>query len=179
MELGDGKTQDGGSSSAKDNSIDNDVSGATLPYFICIRSLGDFLKLEKFLRRQLQCQGTTCSFLQSADYAAVKIAATHALRGTRVSGDIEVPQIVCIPNSSLILCLVDNHSTIMIREQEISVPKTTATSAKKKRKCMADEQPEEAEGEPPVESSIDLSLLESKFVSAIAKQRQIENFDVD
>ena len=89
-------------------------SSLTLPYLICLKTSGDFLKLEKFLRHQLQCQGSTCSFLQSADYAAVKIAVTHTFHG-RVSVGISVPQIVCIPNSSLILCLMDNHNSTPIQ----------------------------------------------------------------
>ncbi len=177
--------QDCGGFSTKISNVDDVVNGNnTLPYMICLKSSGDFLKLEKFLRHQLQCQGPTCSFLQSADYAAVKIAVTHALRG-RISVDIAVPQIVCIPNSSLILCLMDNHTTIMIREQVTSVPKNVLSpSEKKKRKCRADEEENNEEEENVGEestagSSLDLSGLESKFVSAIGKQRRSEKSDAD
>jgi hypothetical protein len=153
----------------------DETVGFTLPYLICLKNTGDFLKLEKFLRHQLQCQGSTCSFLQSAEYAAIKIAATHALRG-RVSFDIAVPQIVCIPSSSLLLCLIENHTTIMVREQVTLTPKTVTTSGKKKRRCRTDEEEEDeievCEADTTPEVSLDLSSLESNFVSAIGKQRQ-------
>jgi len=194
--------QDGGGGGVAKNNIniiDHDVmiggggsddnNNNNLPYFISIQRLGDFLKLEKFLRRQLKCQGSTCSFLQSADYAAVKIAVMHALRGAKVSADFAVSQIVCIPKSSLILCLADNHTSIMIREQEMSVSRVTSSSTpiKKKRKSMADDVDEVSNNSDKVEeesplaavSSVDLSFLESKFVTAIAKQRQSEKADAD
>ena len=163
-------------------------SSLTLPYLICLKTSGDFLKLEKFLRHQLQCQGSTCSFLQSADYAAVKIAVTHTFHG-RVSVGISVPQIVCIPNSSLILCLMDNHSTIMVREQVTSVvPITVSVPGKKKRKCMVEEKGENGDVDgvdepckppPPPKGSLDLSRLESNFVMAIGKQRHVGNAVTD
>jgi hypothetical protein len=154
-------------------------SEITTPFTITLTQMGDFLRLEKVLRHLLQCHGTTCSFLQSADYVSIKIAAAHALRGSL--GLIYPPTTVYIPQSKLIMSLTDNNTTIVVRESDLEPIKTSQIVPKtKKRKCKhGDSEKKEAEndeedkqedfGDVVMESSgnlQDISVLESNFIKA-------------
>jgi hypothetical protein len=160
--------------------IDSNCDGCVnIPYTVDLKQVGDFLKLEKILRHQLQCQGSSCSFLQSAEYAAVKIAAMHAWQG-RGLVDIAVPQIICIPNSSLMLHVMDSHTTIIIREQLFSTC-GKETSKKKKRKSPGEicdresvvDTHEDCEVEVAADKDLNVKkveALEKMFVTARAKR---------
>jgi hypothetical protein len=96
----------------------------------------DFLRLEKVLRHLLQCQGPTCSFLQSADYVLLKLAATYALRGS--VDTTPPPKPVYIPQSTLSIHLMEDKHTIVIREHAAVVDHMQSSNAQtKKRKFKA------------------------------------------
>jgi len=78
-----------------------------------VSKTSDFLKLENAIRYLLKCQGPTCSFFKSAEYAAIKIAVTHASVGNSVK-NIDVPRVVYIACSPLVLYLNDDNKTIVI-----------------------------------------------------------------
>jgi hypothetical protein len=157
--------------------------GITTPFSITLTKMGDFLKLEKVLRYLLQCQGKTCSFLQSADYVSIKLAATHALRGCIDKNP--PPKIVYIPQSTLMIHLLDDKSTIIIREQALCglIKPSSSAPSTKKRKLRAtkstvqnddddDELINHCEDDRHMEGPNDLkhvSSLETKFM--LAKQR--------
>jgi len=108
----------------------------TTPYTITLTKMEDFLRLEKVLRHLLQCQGPTCSFLQSADYVLLKLAATYALRGS--VDTTPPPKPVYIPQSTLSIHLMEDKHTIVIREHAAVVGHMQSSNTQtKKRKFKA------------------------------------------
>ena len=95
----------------------NDENILTLPRIFSITKASDFLKIEKVLRFVLQCHGPTCSFLQSADYVDIRIAAIHAIHGIKCTDKPLLCKNIHIPNSSLVLYLLDDHKTIILKDK--------------------------------------------------------------
>jgi len=60
-----------------------DIALLRLPWSITLRAPADLLRLEDAIRAALQCEGTGCAVLQSAEYARLKIELRHMLLGRR------------------------------------------------------------------------------------------------
>jgi hypothetical protein len=88
-----------------------------LPCIFSITKASDFLKIEKVLRFVLQCHGPACSFLQSADYVDIKIAVIHAIQGRKCDDKPLLCKNIHIPNSSIVLYLLDDHRTIILKDK--------------------------------------------------------------
>jgi hypothetical protein len=113
-----------------------------LPCIFSITKASDFLKIEKVLRFVLQCHGPTCSFLQSADYVDIKIAVIHAIQGRKCDDKPLVCKNIHIPNSSIVLYLLDDHKTIILKDKYSQYSEDTKKGGKfqeKDLKCENDD----------------------------------------
>ena len=102
----------------------------SVPCSITLESMSDLLKLEKLIRELLHCQASNCSFLQSADYMALKFAITRNIQKRQMQPSSLLPSstnesldtefgssVLHIPQSALTLFVSDNLSTIVIKSR--------------------------------------------------------------
>lgn len=88
-----------------------------IPFSFTIKNLNDILVLEKKIRLILQCEGSFCSFLQSVPYKHLKFI----LQSKHYEGPVE-SRMFRIPNSSFVLCLMDNNKTVIgIDSQSVGI----------------------------------------------------------
>jgi hypothetical protein len=105
------------------------MPGVRVPYTLRIERTADLIGLEKDLRVLLQCQGRTCAFLQSAEYAALKFDVCHALRGARRADAAE--RTIYVSGSTLCLQVSDDGLSIVIQSRGTAlVPNTRNSSGK-------------------------------------------------
>jgi hypothetical protein len=106
-----------------------EMPGVRVPYTLRIERTADLIGLEKDLRVLLQCQGRTCAFLQSAEYAALKFDVCHALRGARRADASE--RTIYVPGSTLCIQVSADGLSIVIQSKATAlVPNTRNSSGK-------------------------------------------------
>ena len=147
---------------------DADNNIIRLPYMIYISKPSDFLELESILRKLLQCHGNTCTFLQSAEYTALR----HVVLLQRQSiNDNNTMTVLYIPKTNFYLKLLDCN-VIIVQELDDSQEQKQELMGKKrdhhgdiiinpqKNVCLE-------EGDiPQREQSQLLQSMENKFISA-------------
>ncbi len=103
-----------------------------VPYVRQIATAKDIIALERDMRGLLQCQGRSCAFLQSAEYAALKISMYHALRELPPSTDMRTMagQTIYIPGSTLFIEVGEDGLRLLIQSKTTALaPATKASSA--------------------------------------------------
>lgn len=90
------------------------------PCSLTIETQSDFLALEKRIRFILGCDGSYCSFLQSADYMNLKFMIQRTilskLTPSLINTNDIIQRVFHIPKTNFVLCLLDNNKTIIIRD---------------------------------------------------------------
>jgi hypothetical protein len=94
-----------------------------------IRVCKDIISLERDIRMLLQCQGRQCAFLQSAEYAALKISMYHALRELPPSKDMRLMngQVIYIPGSTLYIQVGEDGLSLLIQSKAVAIVPPTNT----------------------------------------------------
>jgi hypothetical protein len=95
----------------------------TVPWGIRIERPRDLLRLEEALRALLRCDGSACTFLQSAEYARLKIDTRHALRTPNFVG---APRSIRVPGSTLVLHVDRDGRSVIVQNQQNLVLETPA-----------------------------------------------------
>ena len=116
---------------------------SAFPCTIALSSYSDLLVLERVIRELLQCQGPTCSFLQSAEYKRLKFTITRALTrpNRRCSAEEggsggddddndannDAKKTIHIPHSQLVMYVSRDCTTVLIQSKasvylEVSAP---------------------------------------------------------
>lgn len=89
-----------------------------LPFSFSFQKVNDFLVFEKKIRKLLDCQSSFCSFLQSTNYKLLKFYIQNKLNNPQCDNYSIAQRVFYIPNTSYILCLLDNNSTVILFEAE-------------------------------------------------------------
>ena len=95
-----------------------------LPYTITIGSYADIQTLECDIRALMRCQGSTCAFLQSAEYRNLTFAMTRELISPQL-----MHAVVHIPHSNLVMNVSASAVGIKIFIQAVSLPQCEDASA--------------------------------------------------
>jgi hypothetical protein len=95
-------------------------------FSITISKRGDFLKLENAIQKLAGCQSKNCAFFQSAAYVQLRMAVC-----TLVSGGSDVPQpaVLSIPSTPLLLVLLDDGRTLLVRSTTVFDSAAAVTSS--------------------------------------------------
>ena len=124
-----------------------------LPYSVTLSSTADVLQLEKRIRELLNCQTSTCAFLQSAEYMKLKFAITRSIQNQHQES--ESPEetimhiserIIRVPNSTLFLCVSHDLATVILNSNDtVYVENLKRKSGCGKNKKQNDDNDEEDE----------------------------------
>ena len=94
----------------------------------------DFLVFENALRKLLSCQTRACAFFQSTPYVMLKLDILAFLAG----GQPRPPSALhAIPNSPLLLLLLDDGCTLMVKSNTVSASVAASTTSQIAQKEQA------------------------------------------
>jgi len=91
----------------------NETHTTSLPFSFTVNNHKDILTIERIIRQLSLCDGTYCAFLQSAEYLQLKFILQQSIYHKEV---IQCQKIWRIPKTKAVICLLDNHKTVVFRD---------------------------------------------------------------